>query len=164
MFNIIEVKDLIHEDRKRLNALIACGQLLEDQDNLDLVENVMTHIDTIRDIVEDQKRLEKVCKRCKEITEPALWLCRNEANEVKDVRGRKLFTFSKVGTTAKITDIQGLFERMMQSNIPPEKILEGCSITPKAAAEVLGLSEKAFEETFAEFLEFSERKPTMKAI
>ena len=66
--------------------------------------------------------------------------------------------------TAKITDVQGLFERMMQSNIPPEKILEGCSITPKAAAEVLGLSEKAFEETFAEFLEFSERKPTMKAV
>lgn len=164
MFNIVEVKDLVHEDRKRLNALIACGQLLEDQDNLDLVENVMTHIDTIRDIVEDQKRLEKVCKRCKEITEPALWLCRNEANEVKDTRGRELFRFCKSGTEIKVTDVQGLFERMMQNNIPPEKILEGCSITPKAAAEVLGLSKKAFEETFAEFLEFSERKPTMKAV
>lgn len=161
---LIELKELVREDDKRINALIACGQLLEDQDNLDLIDKVVTHIDTIRDIVEEQKRLEKTCKRCKEITEPALWLCRNEANEVKDVRGRKLFTFSKVGTTAKITDVQGLFERMMESNIPPEKILEGCSITPKAAAEVLGLSEKAFEETFAEFLEFSERKPTMKAV
>lgn len=161
---LIELKELVREDDRRINALIACGQLLEDQDNLDLVENVMTHIDTIRDIVEEQKRIEKTCKLCKEITEPALWLCRNEANEVKDVRGRKLFTFSKVGTTTKITDMQGLFERMMEANIPPEKILEGCSITPKAAAEVLGLSEKAFEESFAEFLEFSERKPTMKAV
>lgn len=161
---LIELKELVKEDDKRIKALIACGQLLDDPDNLDLIEDVVTHIDTLRDIVEEQKRLEKVCKRCKEITEPALWLCRNEANEVKDVCGRKLFTFSKVGATTKITDMQGLFERMMQSNIPPEKILEGCSITPKAAAEVLGLSEKAFEESFAEFIEFSERKPTMKAV
>lgn len=161
---LIELKELVHDNDARINALIACGQLLEDQDNLDLIEKVVAHIDTIRDIVEEQKRLEKACKRCKEITEPALWLCRNEANEVKDVRGRKLFSFSKVGTSVKIADTQGLFERLMQSNIPPEKILEGCTITPKAAAEVLGLSDKAFEENFAEFLEFSERKPTMKAV
>lgn len=164
MLDIIEVKDLTKGDEQKVKALVACAELLEEPDNLDLVERVICHADAIRDLVEEQKRIEKACKICKEITEPAMWLCIDENNEVISNSGRKLFKFSKVGKTCKVADTQGLFKRMLESGIPAEKILEGCTITPKEAAKVLGLSDKAFEESFAEFLDYSERKPTMKAI
>lgn len=164
MFDIIEVKDLTKGDEQKVKALVACAELLEEPDNLDLVERVISHADAIRDLVEEQKRIEKACKTCKEITEPAMWLCIDENNEVISNSGRKLFKFSKVGKTCSVADNQGLFKRMLESGIPAEKILEGCTITRKAAAEMLGLSDKAFVENFIEFLEFSEKKPTMKAV
>lgn len=164
MFKVVEVKDVVKEDKQKLNALVACAELVNDRDNLDKVEKVIAYADTIRDLVEEQKRIEKACKVCKEITEPAMWLCIDDNNEVVSTSGRKLFKFSKVGKVSKVVNPQALFAKLIADGITAEKILEGCTITPKAAAEMLGLSEKAFEENFVEFLEFSERKPTMKAV
>lgn len=164
MFNVVEVKDVIKEDKQKLKALVACAELISDRDNLEKIEKVISYADTIRDLVEEQKRIEKACKVCKEITEPAMWLCIDDNNEVVSISGRKLFKFSKVGKEVKVVNTQALFAKLISDGIPAEKILEGCTITPKAAAEMLGLSIKAFVENFVEFLEFSERKPTMKAV
>ena len=93
MFKVVEVKDVVKEDKQKLNALVACAELVNDRDNLDKVEKVIAYADTIRDLVEEQKRIEKACKVCKEITEPAMWLCIDDNNEVVSTSGRKLFKF-----------------------------------------------------------------------
>lgn len=154
----------ITTDAAHFTAIQNCVALLNNQDDEMALEKVKASVDALRELVEQQKRLEAACKLCKEITEPALWLIANECGEVNDSKGRKAFKFSKVGKTAKITDNGGLFTRLIANEIPAEKILEACTITPKSAAEMLGLSNKAFEENFAEFIEYSERKPTMKAV
>jgi AraC-like DNA-binding protein len=110
----------------------------------------------LRELVESQKRAENICKAIKEITEPAIYAVKDEAGA--------FFKFSKESYTSKITDTRALFDRMIGGGIPADKILDFATISIKDAAEVMGMSESAFRDTFGDLISDTPRKPTMKAV
>lgn len=136
-------------------ALKACAEYLDNptDEGKHLVRNMLP---ALRELVESQKRAENICKAIKEITEPAIYAVKDEAGA--------FFKFSKESFTSKITDTRALFDRMILGGIPTEKILDFATISIKDAAEVMGMSESAFRDTFGDLISDTPRKPTMKAI
>jgi AraC-like DNA-binding protein len=53
---------------------------------------------------------------------------------------------------------------MIGGGIPADKILDFATISIKDAAEVMGMSESAFRDTFGDLISDTPRKPTMKAV
>ena len=146
------------ESATQRQALMDCAALINDPDNEECLVKVRNSLPALRELVEKQKRAESVIKSIKEITEPAIYMVKKAAEEAR------LLKFSKESFTKKIPDTRALFERMIQGGTPADKILEFATISVKDAAECLGLSETAFCDTFADLIESTPRKPTMKAI
>ena len=139
-------------------ALLDCAALVQDPGNEDLLVKVRNSLPALRELVESQKRAESVCKAIKEITEPAIYMVKAEAEE------GKFFKFSKESFTSKITDTRALFDRMTSGGIPADRILDFATISIKDAAEAMGMSENAFRDTFGDLIADTPRKPTIKAI
>lgn len=145
------------DNEAQRTALKACAEYLDNptDEGRHLVRNMLP---ALRELVENQKRAENICKAIKEITEPAIYAVKDEALRAN------LFKFNKPRVTKKITNPQDLFTLMRSHDIPTDRILEFCTISVKEAAKCMGWSEDVFCDTFAQLIDETTSEPVMKAI